>query len=281
MWRRAARAERSEQSARLDGPVPCQLPGEVHLVAVASLDELDDGANAGLELAPIEAGSGRPQRLGLARGGAASRRSRRRAWPSEAPLIVGLAVGQHDPGVEAGEQDVGQCVAGRQARCDALDGAAEVVGQVSRPPAAPQAIEDAKSVRAVSFHDLARLSSDDGGVPGPDDHGARPKIGNRQRHRHVSRVGDPTGDAHRPFSTMEPPMSKRRSPLRVFVGRLTVALVVTTLIMGGAVFAVNYVIDVKLGNVARVNVATAAAPDQGGQLPRHRLRHARLRQERG
>lgn len=58
-------------------------------------------------------------------------------------------------------------------------------------------------------------------------------------------------------------MSKRRSPLRVFVGRLAVALVVATLFMGGAVFAVNYVIDRKLDKVTRVKVATASAPEQG------------------
>jgi polyisoprenyl-teichoic acid--peptidoglycan teichoic acid transferase len=59
-------------------------------------------------------------------------------------------------------------------------------------------------------------------------------------------------------------MSPRRSPLRAFAGRFTVAFVVAALLMGGAVFTVNYVIDRKLDDVARVDVATADAPPEGG-----------------
>jgi LCP family protein required for cell wall assembly len=58
-------------------------------------------------------------------------------------------------------------------------------------------------------------------------------------------------------------MSPRRSPLRAFAGRFTVAFVVAALFMGGAVFAVNYVIDSKLDDVARVDVSTADAPPDG------------------
>jgi len=58
-------------------------------------------------------------------------------------------------------------------------------------------------------------------------------------------------------------MSSSRSALRVFVRRCAVALVATSVFMIGAVVAVNYVIDRKLDNVARVDVATAAAPPQG------------------
>jgi LCP family protein required for cell wall assembly len=58
-------------------------------------------------------------------------------------------------------------------------------------------------------------------------------------------------------------MSPRRSPLRAFAGRFTVAFVVAALFMGGAVFAVNFVIDSKLDDVARVDVATADAPPDG------------------
>jgi LCP family protein required for cell wall assembly len=59
-------------------------------------------------------------------------------------------------------------------------------------------------------------------------------------------------------------MSTRRSPFRAFAGRFSVAFVVAAVFMGGAVFTVNYVIDRKLDNVARINVATAKAPPQGG-----------------
>jgi LCP family protein required for cell wall assembly len=58
-------------------------------------------------------------------------------------------------------------------------------------------------------------------------------------------------------------MSPRRSPLRAFAGRFTVAFLVATLFMGGAIFAVNYVIDSKLDDVARVDVSTADAPPDG------------------
>lgn len=58
-------------------------------------------------------------------------------------------------------------------------------------------------------------------------------------------------------------MSPRRSPLRAFAGRFTVAFVVASLFMGGAIFAVNYVIDSKLDDVARIEVATADAPPDG------------------
>ncbi len=58
-------------------------------------------------------------------------------------------------------------------------------------------------------------------------------------------------------------MSPRRSPLRAFAGRFLVAVVVATLFMGGAIFAVNVVIDNKLDKAARVKVDTAEAPPEG------------------
>lgn len=58
-------------------------------------------------------------------------------------------------------------------------------------------------------------------------------------------------------------MAKHRSAFRAFGTRLVVALVVATLFMGGAVFAVNYVIDRKLDSVARVDVSVASAPPEG------------------
>ena len=58
-------------------------------------------------------------------------------------------------------------------------------------------------------------------------------------------------------------MAQHRSAFRAFVSRLVVALVVATLFMGGAVFAVNYVIDRKLDNVARVEVSLATSPPEG------------------
>ncbi|MFO7589450.1 MAG: LCP family protein [Acidimicrobiia bacterium] len=58
-------------------------------------------------------------------------------------------------------------------------------------------------------------------------------------------------------------MARNRSALRAFVRRLVVALVVATLFMGGAVFAVNYVIDRKLDDVARVDVSLATAAPEG------------------
>ncbi len=51
-------------------------------------------------------------------------------------------------------------------------------------------------------------------------------------------------------------MSGQRGAGRAFVGRLAVALVVTASLMVGAVVAVNYVIDVKLGSVSRVGLHT-------------------------
>jgi hypothetical protein len=58
-------------------------------------------------------------------------------------------------------------------------------------------------------------------------------------------------------------MATRRSPLRAFTGRFGVAFLVAVVFMGGAVFAVNYVIDTKLDAVARVKVSVASAPPQG------------------
>ena len=58
-------------------------------------------------------------------------------------------------------------------------------------------------------------------------------------------------------------MAQHRSAFRAFLGRLLVALAVASLFMGGAVFAVNYVIDRKLDNVARVDVSLASAPPEG------------------
>jgi LCP family protein required for cell wall assembly len=58
-------------------------------------------------------------------------------------------------------------------------------------------------------------------------------------------------------------MATRRSPLRAFTGRFGVAFVVAALFMGGAIFAVNYVIDTKLDAVARVSVSVADAPPEG------------------
>jgi polyisoprenyl-teichoic acid--peptidoglycan teichoic acid transferase len=58
-------------------------------------------------------------------------------------------------------------------------------------------------------------------------------------------------------------MAPRRSPLRAFTGRFGVAFLVAALFMGGAIFAVNYVIDTKLDAVARVKVSVANAPPQG------------------
>lgn len=56
----------------------------------------------------------------------------------------------------------------------------------------------------------------------------------------------------------------RRGPTRAFAGRLFIALVIASLTMGGAIVAVNYVIDVKLASAKRVSVHTAVA--DGGPL---------------
>jgi len=58
-------------------------------------------------------------------------------------------------------------------------------------------------------------------------------------------------------------MADRRSPLRAFTGRFGVAFLVAALFMGGAIVAVNYVIDTKLNAIARVKVSVADAPPQG------------------
>ncbi len=58
-------------------------------------------------------------------------------------------------------------------------------------------------------------------------------------------------------------MAARRPPLRAFTGRFGVAFLVAALFMGGAIVAVNYVIDTKLDAVARVKVSVADAPPQG------------------
>jgi len=58
-------------------------------------------------------------------------------------------------------------------------------------------------------------------------------------------------------------MATYRSPLRAFTGRVGVAFLVAALFMGGAIVAVNYVIDTKLDAVARVKVSVADAPPEG------------------
>lgn len=52
---------------------------------------------------------------------------------------------------------------------------------------------------------------------------------------------------------------RRRGPVRVFAGRLLIALCTASVAMIGAVLAVNYVIDAKLSHVARVGLRTAAS----------------------
>jgi len=54
-------------------------------------------------------------------------------------------------------------------------------------------------------------------------------------------------------------MARRRGAVRIFAGRLGVALCVATVVMVGAVLAVNYVIDAKLSHVSRVGLKTAAS----------------------
>src|SRR5580765_3734997 len=61
-------------------------------------------------------------------------------------------------------------------------------------------------------------------------------------------------------------MRARRSVLRVFVGRLGIALFVSTAVMVGGILGVNYTIDAKLNNVSRVNVNTASGPTEGGNF---------------
>ena len=58
-------------------------------------------------------------------------------------------------------------------------------------------------------------------------------------------------------------MAARRSALRAFTGRFGVAFLAAAVFMGGAIFAVNYVIDTKLDAVARVKVSVADAPPEG------------------
>jgi LCP family protein required for cell wall assembly len=58
-------------------------------------------------------------------------------------------------------------------------------------------------------------------------------------------------------------MASRRSPLRAFVGRYSIAFGVAAIFMGGAIFTVNYVIDEKLDAVDRVDVTVAEAPPEG------------------
>ena len=58
-------------------------------------------------------------------------------------------------------------------------------------------------------------------------------------------------------------MGPRRSPLRAFAGRYAVAFGVATLLMGSAIFAVNYVIDEKIDAIDRVDVTVASAPPEG------------------
>jgi len=59
-------------------------------------------------------------------------------------------------------------------------------------------------------------------------------------------------------------MRARRSVLRVFVGRLGIALFVSTAVMVGGILGVNYTIDAKLNNVSRVDVHTATGPRRAG-----------------
>ena len=54
-------------------------------------------------------------------------------------------------------------------------------------------------------------------------------------------------------------MARRRGAIRIVAGRLGVALCVATVVMVGAVLAVNYVIDAKLSHVSRVGLRTATA----------------------
>jgi LCP family protein required for cell wall assembly len=53
------------------------------------------------------------------------------------------------------------------------------------------------------------------------------------------------------------------SIVRRVVVRFAIALAVSTLMMGGGVFAVNYIINDKLDSVTRIKVATAPEPPQG------------------
>jgi LCP family protein required for cell wall assembly len=59
-------------------------------------------------------------------------------------------------------------------------------------------------------------------------------------------------------------MRRRWGPVRVFAGRLFIALLIASLTMVGAIVAVNYVINVKLASAKRVKVHTAVA--SGGPL---------------
>ena len=52
-------------------------------------------------------------------------------------------------------------------------------------------------------------------------------------------------------------MPRRRGAVRIFAGRLVLALCLATACMVGAVLAVNYVIDAKLAHVSRVGLHTA------------------------
>ncbi len=54
-------------------------------------------------------------------------------------------------------------------------------------------------------------------------------------------------------------MARRRGAVRIFAGRLGVALCVAAVVMIGAVLTVNYVIDAKLSHVSRVGLRTATA----------------------
>lgn len=54
-------------------------------------------------------------------------------------------------------------------------------------------------------------------------------------------------------------MARRRGAVRIFAGRMVVALCVAASCMVGAVLAVNYIIDAKLSHVSRVGLRTAAA----------------------
>ena len=54
-------------------------------------------------------------------------------------------------------------------------------------------------------------------------------------------------------------MPRRRGAVRIFAGRMVIALCLATACMVGAVLAVNYVIDAKLSHVSRVGLRTAHA----------------------
>jgi LCP family protein required for cell wall assembly len=65
---------------------------------------------------------------------------------------------------------------------------------------------------------------------------------------------------------MSPPMSPARSLLRVVFRRFAIACSVLAVSMTAIVVAVNYVFDLKLSDIKRVNVHTAPAPPDGANF---------------